>query len=115
MKQTKAERSVVAAWMGYLQREPTWPRLICKSWKVFLFRIVAITAITWLLAESRFRATAFFAVGMLVGSLIRDLEWLRKTAKLWPVVKNYLNWEKISADHTEQAQQKEKKEVEPAA
>ena len=115
MKQTKAETRAVATWMGYLQREPTWPRLICNSWKVFLFRIVAITAITWLLAESQYRATAFFAVGMLVGSLIRDLEWFRKTAKLWPVVKTYLNWDKISAAHTEQAQRKEKQEVEPAA
>jgi hypothetical protein len=113
MKQLKAEKRIIATWMGYLQKDPTWSRLIWKSWKVFLFRIAAIVLLAWLLLASQLTAPAYLVVGILIGSLIRDIEWFRNSAKIWPVVKTYLNWEKISAAHAAQTKQETTK-VEPA-
>jgi len=113
MKADKAERKIVSTWAGYLEREPTLPRLLGRSWKVFAFRIVAIALLVWFFAEARFKATAFFAVGMLLGSLVRDVEWLRKNAKVWPIVRKYLDWEKIRSVHAESHSGSRANPVEP--
>lgn len=114
MNRAKVEQRVLATWMGYLDHPPTWLRQIRRAWKVLTFRGLAIVAVTWYLAESQLRATAVFAVGMLLGSLIRDLEWMRKTARLWPIVSDYLNWQKIKDNHKIQVGQKGNQPVEPA-
>ena len=104
MNRAKTEHRVLATWIGYLDHPPTWLRQIHRAWKVLTFRIIAIAGITWFLDESRLRAAAFFVGGMLVGSLIRDLEWMRKTAQLWPIVRDYLNWQKIKENHEAQVE-----------
>jgi len=54
------------------------------------------------------------AAGMLGGSLLRDLQWIRKAVQMWPILLKYLDWSKIETESKRLSNQASHATSEPA-
>ncbi len=54
-----------------------------------------VTVTVWHLTDATAKGFALWALGMLMGALVRDLGWLRNIKRHWPFTVKIINWEMV--------------------
>lgn len=94
----KEECNIVRIWSKYRIRPPTTARILMQDGRALAVRAVLILFIAWALTRTDLIPVAMLAAGMLAGSLLRDIQWIRKSVQMWPVLLKYLDWSKVEAE-----------------
>ena len=75
-----------------------------RYWKSYLLVCALAGGYAWWTWSIDFRAASFGGLGFLLGFLVRDIAWLRLTARMWPVTVEVTNWSKVDELLNEPAQ-----------
>jgi hypothetical protein len=91
------ERKLLAFWSGHRSEPPTLRAGLAQHARVFALRVPIIAVALALCFIPDLRPVGLLAVGFVVGSVGRDIEWIRHSVRGWPVTARYLDWGKVDA------------------
>jgi hypothetical protein len=75
-----------------------------RSWKVYLVLGAVIGGYSWLTWSIGVIEASIAALGFFVGLLIRDITWLRISARMWPINVEITDWSKVDKLLDDQAE-----------
>ena len=95
MPLTALQRTVLESYRTFLESPLTIWRMIVHSSKynAILFIFFSLMSIISYLEVSE--SAGFLVAGMGAGAILRDLAHYRQRVRIWPVVKQVLDWQKI--------------------
>jgi hypothetical protein len=110
----KKETDILQNWTEYRTRPPTTTRILVRDGRTLAVRCILILLIAWALTRADLIPVAMLAAGMLAGSLLRDIQWIRKSVQMWPMLLKYLDWSKIETENKRLSNQASHAISEPA-
>jgi hypothetical protein len=93
----KLQRQVLNLYRDYHASPPSVLTLIRRNLGRYLLVIVVFCLVIVLSSTIQRPGVAAFALGLLVGALLRDLAAFIHFTKTWKITESVLDWEKISS------------------
>jgi|GEM_PF-915816 len=89
----------LAARMLQLHERGGYPLGLYLRWNAarYLLKAVIYAGLFALCESANLRPLFLVLLGVFIGSVVRDFEWLRATQKTWPFNAKVINWEKVRA------------------
>ena len=68
-----------------------------RSWRAYLFLFLLFGVFVLLVWLMGFNSMAYLLTGLLAGTLLRDLDWVRGIKANWPFTVKVTDWAKVRA------------------
>jgi hypothetical protein len=101
MKNRPRQRQLIAFYLAYKERNPTFLSLLrfnARGYFRLLFLAAIIIAIEW--AFTGWIIGSFF-VCFLLGAFCRDIGLYLRTCRTWPLVREIVDWNKVAQKEAE--------------
>jgi hypothetical protein len=95
MALTSLQKIVLQRYKGYRSQPPTFMGVLKQSWRGEVILVAASALVAWFAYSSHLYALAYFIVGMLVGTLARDVGTFRRVLQVWPALSQVLDWHRV--------------------
>lgn len=66
-----------------------------QSWKLYLIISAIISCYAWWSWSIGAEEVSIASLGFLVGLILRDITWLRLTARMWPINEKIIDWNMV--------------------
>src|SRR5438128_1546413 len=92
---TPPQRRTLRIWLKFRDRPMRIGALFWASRRVYLLMFIGFAALGWLAYSSfGFSGAAYLAVAF-VTALLRDIGYFIRSARVWPVIRETLDWSKV--------------------
>jgi hypothetical protein len=89
------QQQIFNLYRGYRTSPPNVFNLFARNLWRYLLAIVLFCLVVILSYAARLPGLATFALGLMIGALLRDLAAFIRFTKTWPITELVLDWEKI--------------------
>jgi len=92
----KIEQEVLNLYQKYRHSPPNLFQLVGLNLKRYFFMLIVTALAIGLLAALNWPNLIFLLLGLMLGTLLRDIATFRQFVKTWPVTKSVLDWQEIA-------------------
>lgn len=97
MPLSAADRRILAAYRQWHTAPPRWANSLPKLLGMWLVLIGLALTVLGATRDSPLAPLGWGVVGMVAGAILRDLGWLRRQFRTWPLVERIIDWQRVES------------------
>lgn len=95
MKLSPLHQKTLTILGDYHKSAPTLGRILQRSFVVYLIIVPLFLGAAAVAFHFTYDLFGWIVIGLLLGCLVRDLGWFRRTVVLWPLHDDIINWDRV--------------------